>query len=451
LISQADYLTLTATRIAALVTGGKITATEIIEATLTRLYEVDDALRAFTTVWADEARHAARRQDETGVAGRDLPLAGVPIGVKAWGGTGTPHARRLIEAGGIPIGTTSVPTRERVHLTWGSTPRGVTTNPWRTDRSPGGSSAGSAAAVAAGIVPLATGGDSAGSIRVPAAWCGVAGLKLTGGALNASSPLNASSLLNAPGLIARDAADLHLAASLLLPVSPLLPAAGAVPGESVQGGTGAREPEQGETGPHGTSLGEAGAEGGGLRAGVSGGGLQVGVSGGGLRAGWSETLGYADAEEAVVGVARAAAARLAEAGEDGGRAVVRWAAGPELRLLDPEPAWLALRAGETTHPVKDENDRRLAEYFAEHDLLITPTTPWAPHGHDGPGDRISTILTWVFNVSGHPAVSIPAGFDPDGLPVGLHLVAAHGREDLLLQVAGAWQRLHPWPTPPADL
>jgi Asp-tRNA(Asn)/Glu-tRNA(Gln) amidotransferase A subunit family amidase len=110
-----------------------------------------------------------------------------------------------------------------------------------------------------------------------------------------------------------------------------------------------------------------------------------------------------------------------------------------LRLTDPGPAWLALRtpgadpAG--AERVRAENDRRLAWLFADAELLLTPTAPTAPHGHEGPGSRYSTSLTWAFNLSGHPALSLPAGFGGDGCPAGLQLVAPHGREALLLAVA----------------
>jgi Asp-tRNA(Asn)/Glu-tRNA(Gln) amidotransferase A subunit family amidase len=102
----------------------------------------------------------------------------------------------------------------------------------------------------------------------------------------------------------------------------------------------------------------------------------------------------------------------------------------------------ALRAA---RELRAENDRRLAALFAEVDLILTPTTPNAPHGHDGPGDRYSTALTWAFNLSGHPATSMPAGFGADGCPLGLHLVARHGEEALLLRVAQAAEavRTHP--------
>nr|WP_232837229.1 amidase family protein [Lentzea terrae] len=79
----------------------------------------------------------------------------------------------------------------------------------------------------------------------------------------------------------------------------------------------------------------------------------------------------------------------------------------------------------------------LDELFETADLLLTPTTPGPPHGHDGPGDRINTSLTWAFNLSGHPAISIPAGFDSEGLPVGLQAVARHGREADLIAAARA--------------
>jgi hypothetical protein len=156
---------------------------------------------------------------------------------------------------------------------------------------------------------------------------------------------------------------------------------------------------------------------------------------------WSSGLGFAggDAEaEALAAVAYGAVERLVRAG------VVRLVPG-DVRLADPGPAWLALRtpgAGrDSAAPVREENDRRLAGVFARCALLLTPVTPNAPHGHAGPGDRYSTALTWAFNLSGHPAASVPAGFGPDGCPVGLQLVARHGAEPLLLAVARAAESL----------
>ncbi|OSP44226.1 amidase, partial [Streptomyces sp. 13-12-16] len=140
-----------------------------------------------------------------------------------------------------------------------------------------------------------------------------------------------------------------------------------------------------------------------------------------------------------VALARTAVNRLVDTGAV---RLVRPSSPP--RLLDPAPAWLALRtpgadpAG--ARRVRAENDRRLNALFARTDLLLTPTTPTAPHGHDGPGEVYSTALTWAFNVSGHPALSLPAGFGADGCPAGLQLVAPRGREDLLLAVATEAER-----------
>ncbi|WP_433323237.1 amidase [Spirillospora sp. CA-294931] len=351
----------------------EISAVEVVEAALERLAARDPELRAFTEVRPDQARERARAVDRAVARGDVLRMAGVPIGVKAWRRSQEEHARRLEREGCVVIGLTSVPGPGTDWQTWGFTDRGPTRNPWRADRSPGGSSAGSAAAVGAGIVPLATGSDGAGSLRVPAAWCGVLGLKPT----NRRLPARDASGLAALGALvssARDAA-LHLSVMLDEPV----PAPG---------------------------------------------------GGGALTAVWSSTLGFADPDPERAGIAYAAARRLP----------VSWRP-HDLRLLDPEPAWRALRGG-ADHEVRAANDARLDALFRDADVLLTPATPGGPHGHSGPGRTMTVGLTWVFNVSGHPAISIPAGLARDGLPVGLQAVARHGHEHVLLRLAAA---LEPYP------
>ncbi|MGY1500273.1 amidase [Streptomyces sp. QTS52] len=397
--------------IAAAVRAREVTAVDVVTAALARIAAVEPELCAFAEVWGETAVRRAREVDVRVAAGERLPLAGVPVAVKGRSGGRAADAVRLTAAGCVPLGATSVPApgAGTPWQTWGLGAGGRTVNPWRADRVPGGSSAGAAAAVAAGLVPLATGADGAGSIRIPAAWCGVFGLKSTNGRL----PHPDRTGLSAAGAVARRAADLRAYWRCV-----------------------------------------AGTDG--RAVGVAGGMTDVGDQGFARRpltAVWSDSLGFARADPGPALVAHRAALRLDGAG------VVRLLPPGDapVHLDDPGPAWLALRApdadpgdrttGDTTAAYRPRavNDRRLAELFSRADLLLTPTTPNPPHGHEGPGDRHSTALTWAFNLSGHPAASIPAGFGPDGCPVGLQVVTRHGEEEVLLRVmAEAEERAGLW-------
>ncbi|WNF29561.1 amidase family protein [Streptomyces sp. C11-1] len=343
---------------------------------LERIGRLDPALNAFIEVWPDEA---LAREPEA----RELPLGGLPFAVKGPAGVRSYAARRLFAAGGVPVGATSVPGPGTVWQTWGQGAHGRTVNPWRADRTPGGSSAGSAVAVAAGMAELATGSDGAGSVRIPAAWCGVFGLKTTNGLL----PSPDRSGLASAGVLARSAAGAerylrHVLDGYEPPAAPPLP----------------------------------------------------------LPAVYSEGLGFADVDPEVAAVVRAAVDRLVAAGT-----VRLLDTGCE--LLDPARAWQAVRGGAPGDPgavaVRRANDDRLDALFAAAPLLLTPVTPNRPHGHEGPGDLYSTALTWVFNLSGHPAASLPAGFTGDGCPVGLQLVAARGADVSLLGMAHAVESVLP--------
>ncbi|MFC8443160.1 amidase [Streptomyces griseoincarnatus] len=360
------------------VRAGTRRAVDVVAETLALIERADPELCAFLDVWDEEAPRRAAEVDARVAAGERLPLAGVPVAVK--GRRGLRAAEPLRAAGAVVVGATSVPGPGTPWQTWGLGARGRTVNPWRADRTPGGSSAGAAVAVAAGLVPLATGADGAGSVRIPAAWCGVLGLKATGGRF----PSGDRTGLAAPGILARTAADAGLwwrvvserdASPPPFPVTAI----------------------------------------------------------------WSPDLGFASPDPEPVALARAAVGRLVAAG------VVRLARPPfRPSLLDPGPAWLTLRTPGAdpadAHRVRAANDARLRGLFDRADLLLTPTAPTAPHGHDGPGDTYSTALTWAFNLSGHPALSIPAGLGADGCPAGLHLVAPRDREDLLLALAEEAER-----------
>lgn len=341
-----------------------------IGAALETIRRRDPGLSAFVDVWEARALELGDRADG------GLPAAGLPFAVKGPTGIRSFAARRLMAAGAVPVGSTAVPGPGTYWQTWGLGAHGPTRNPWRADRTPGGSSPGSAAAVAAGMAALATGSDGAGSVRIPAAWCGVFGLKTTNGLL----PSPDRTRLASAGVLTPAAADARVYLRAVLdvyePVRPVLP----------------------------------------------------------LRAVWSADLGFARTEPEVASVVRAAVERLESSG------TVR-TVGSGCALLDPADAWAAVRGG---HPswaesVRTENDRRLGALFGSGtDLLLTPATPNRPHGHDGPGrDVYSTALTWAFNLSGHPAASVPAGFTADGCPVGLQLVAARGADVSLLEMAVA--------------
>src|SRR5919107_1400781 len=183
-----------AARQAEMIRRGEVSSRELVELYLARIERIDRELNAFRLVTSERALADAAQADARRGAGDDRPLLGVPIAVKdtedlggeptTWGTAahGGPAQRdndfvaRLRAAGAVILGKTNLPELAIMGTTEGPA-FGVTRNPWNTDRTPGGSSGGSAAAVAAGLCAAATGSDGAGSIRIPASACGLVGLK----------------------------------------------------------------------------------------------------------------------------------------------------------------------------------------------------------------------------------------------------------------------------------
>jgi aspartyl-tRNA(Asn)/glutamyl-tRNA(Gln) amidotransferase subunit A len=451
-----------AAELALAVARRKVSPVEVVEAVLARI-DKTRRLNAWVTVDADGARRAARRAERAVMQRRPRlgPLHGVPFGVKDLVITrglrttfGTPLYRdhvpdedapaveRLKAAGAILIGKTNTPAFGWVGIT-DNLLFGVTRNPWDLERTPGGSSGGAGAAVAAGLAPLHVGTDGGGSIRKPSAFTGTFGLKPSLGRVPVY-PFSAAWSLSHVGPMTRTVKD----AALMM---------------NVLAGPDERDP---------TSLPAAGVDF--VRA------LRGSLRG--VRVAYSDTLGFAPAVDPEVRAVTAEAARTFR--ELGCRVETvnpgwssPWAAwraiflgGIANRLLphlgrrgDIDPGLLAivdevLRWGPTTY-VQAWFDRlawwpRVRDFFARWDLLLTPTTATAAFEHgilypaeiDGvPVDReASSVFTYPFNLTGQPAASVPCGFTRTGLPVGLQIVGRRFDDALVLRASAAFEAARPW-------
>lgn len=425
-----------ATQLAAQVRAGRVDAVELVERALARLEDCDEQVRAFVHVDADGALAQARSVP-------DGPLRGVPVGVKDLfdvagqvtragslvpaGPPATADATaiaRLRQAGAIVLG------RTRTHeFAWGLTTQhavlGGTCNPWDTSRVPGGSSGGSAAAVAAGIVPLALGTDTGCSIRLPAAWCGLVGHKPTWGSVPLDGCVPLAPSLDHGGALVRTVEDVRLAFRVL--AGRELPAPAPV--------------------EH-------------LRAGVVRGAVTPGV-GAALEAASSAAtaqglrlrdvvLPLADRlVEIYVGV-------QTEEALSWHRGTGRWpqsagAYGPDVRRYleraeSADPARLAAAAG-----LRLELRRRVDALFEDVDVLLLPVSGSGPPEVSRPDDCAlgpvrDAVLPWTVlaNLCGLPACSVPVGLDEDGLPVGLQVVGPVGADGRVLDVAERLQVPLPW-------
>jgi amidase len=202
---------------------GARTATEFTDHALAGVAVLDPVLHFIDSLAADSALAAARRIDASPFDQRGA-LAGVPFLAKAGTSVASPVVGRLAAAGAVLLGTSTRPDPAAVNQAWGWNGRDHTGNPWHPGRSSGGSSAGAASAVAAGVVPLATGADSAGSLRIPAAFCWVAGLKGSRGRIPRAAGRSRAQLTVA-GVIGADLADVVLATSIASGPDPVEPTA----------------------------------------------------------------------------------------------------------------------------------------------------------------------------------------------------------------------------------
>lgn len=453
--------------LAAAIAARELSPVELMNAVLERLDGVEQRINAFAAVDREGALVAARAAEAAVLKGGPLgPLHGLPVSVKdlvpvaglpTRFGSRTSDAApakedgavvaRLRAAGAIPFGKTTTPEHGCKSLT-DSPLTGVTRNPWNLAHTPGGSSGGAGAALAAGVAPLAIGSDGGGSIRIPASCSGVFGLKPTFGRVPRYPTANAWAQWSVTGPLARTVRD----GALLF---------------SVIAGRDARDPL--------TVFATAEDWLGQLEGGLDG-----------LRIAWSPDLGYARLDPEVRRLTTAAAQTFAELGaelvEDGpGFArptpafmtmfTVNFAnvMGPHLRARREEidPYMVSLvergqRVGAVEHlrafEVCSQLQLTLARFFERYDLLLTPVLahPPLPVDHrmlDGitvDGEHFPEMrdgynpFTFPFNMSGNPSASVPCGFAAGNLPVGLQIVGALGSEGLILRAAAAFEAARPW-------
>ncbi|MFD8500462.1 amidase family protein [Amycolatopsis sp. NPDC059657] len=438
-------MALTAVELAQAVRAKEIDPVGVTKETLARIAAADGLVGAFRKVRAEEAlAEAALLAQRDDLA--DLPLAGVPVAVKdvseiggeyvEWGsaaGGREPAAaddvivRRLRRAGAVIVGIARVP--ELCVWPFSDTADGVARNPWDPSRTPGGSSGGSAAAVAAGLVPIAHGSDGLGSIRLPAAMCGLVGVKPGYGVI--STPGDAGWFgMSTHGPLATTVAD----AALLLSVLADDPSLAEVkPPRDLRIALSTRVPLTRAPVPRQ------------LTAPVDEIGKLLSAAG--------HTVEHATPRYGVAAV---------------GGILARWFAGPHLQSHDFDPAKLQrrtrthlrlgramVRAGRIREETKFNWLTRAEEFFASHDILVTPVLatlpPRARRWHEQswlanaiPAMRVAPFAG-LWNLAGYPAMSIPAGRHTSGLPLGVQLVAAPGGEARLLGIAAQIESRKPWP------
>jgi len=456
-----------AIEIATAVSSGQITARQMVEQSLDRIQRENGPVNAFVYLDEQGALVAADLVDERIASGEEPgPLAGVPFGIKDLRDTcagmpmrngslitkdaepdkeDSPQIARLKNAGAIAVGKVATAEFGLDGVTH-TLLAGTTRNPWNLQRTPSGSSGGSSAAVAAGLVPLATGGDGLGSIRCPAGFTGMIGLKPSQGRIPRNDGFADTSC---PGAITTTVAD--TARYLDVVAGPddrdrmTLPATSDCYEELIE---------------------------------------TLDVSG--LRAVWSVDLGFAPVEPDVARVCEQAA-----------RALVK-AAGLDLvadhfSCTNPYIAWNALAAVRLRQMFEyqgylpdrleeispgprrfieryayQDSDRlvefqqivmrteqEMAALFREADVLLTPTACCVPYAAEGPLPEViagkdasetnGEPFTALSSIGWNPSISVPAGLSSDGLPIGLLINVKRHRDDIALRLARISEQANPWP------
>ena len=455
----ADLAFAGAARQADLLRAGELSSRELVEGYLARIEKLDPTLNAFRLVYSERALAEAEQADARLRAGDERPLLGVPVAVKdnvdvagdvSCFGTRSPRApasadsevvRRLRGAGAVLLGRTHMPELAIWPFTE-SASWGITRNPWRADRTCGGSSGGSAAAVAAGLAPVALGSDGGGSIRIPAACCGLFGLKPSRGRVSLAPLPDHWHGLSVLGPLARSVADSALfldAVAAVAPDVPFMEAARGEPGRlrvafSSKPPIAARMADSVVRALHGT-------------------------------ADLLRSLGHEVVEhEPDYGEIRTLfGPRWVRGIYDDSRELVAGTGQVERRTRQ------MAALGRITSPALVERARRgegalvarLAPTFDRFDVLLTPALAAPPveagrwEGLGAPrtflGVAAWTPGTATWNVTGQPAAALPAGFTDDGLPLAVQLVGRQNDEQTLIALSAQIERERPWADRRPDL
>lgn len=460
-----DLLKTTAAEVARQVGRGELTAAEVVASAIDRIQQLQPTLRAMITVTDESARTRAEAIDrlvKQGLADR-LPLLGVPVVVKDSfhvKGTRTTAGSKLLadfqptedatavarltKAGAIILGKSSL--HEFAYGFTNQNPHyGDCKNPWDPERIPGGSSGGNAAALASGMALGAIGGDTGGSVRLPAGLCGVVGLKVTYGRVSRAGGVPLSWSLDTVGPMTRSVADAALMLSAVAGPDPADPTTrpGPVPDYSAGLGGDLRGTRIGI--PHDRFLERVDPE--------IGAALQEAMGVLKDRGARLIDVRFPDVEPAIA-AHRAILFSEASAAHE---TMVRNQAdqlGDDVRpslqagLFLTASQYLAARQGRL------ETIRQYREIWGEFDVLLTPASPIAAPrigetstqlmGQEVPLLRAFLDLTCPFNLTGQPGLSVPCGFTKAGLPIGMQLVGRPWDEPTLLKVGSAYESATSW-------
>jgi aspartyl-tRNA(Asn)/glutamyl-tRNA(Gln) amidotransferase subunit A len=456
---------------AKLIRERELSPVEVMEAVLQRIEKLNPELNAFCVLDAEGAMNQAKQAEQAVMSGKELrPLHGVPVGIKdlvATKGMRTTFGSKLYEdfvpdeddicvarlrdAGAIVIGKTNVPEFGYQGITDNKV-FGLTRSPWDPSKTPGGSSGGSGAAVASGMVPLAIGNDGGGSIRLPSSFCGLYGIKPSFGRVPLYpgcrdpqySGASSWESLECNGPMTRTVTDSALMLSVIAGPSNMdrhsLPDDGldylaAIRNPDLKGLRVAFSPDWGYAAvdPRVRSVVENAVK---VFERL---GCQVEIAHPGftdpLDAFWALVARDTDLR----GLRKLAEERADEMGA-------------QLRgLLDIE--WTAEQFTDA-HFVRQDVANRMNRFMSKYDLLLTPTLAVPPfeHGINGPteidGRQVSEAqwlaFTFPLNLTGQPAASIPAGWTDDGLPIGLQIVGRHLDDLTVLRASAAYEAANPW-------